>query len=357
MTQHRKLYRILSLATFALMFLSAASVLAAGDDKTTTITITDPNASLLLVLGKGPKGTTLPPVTVPPSQDGHQFKIDPQLFGSAPLPSGLTTYDCGGGKFVVAVQGANIDDVCPKENRKELGYIPLGGSGTISTLPDGITHQQTVTSGGGATQPGRGGVGHAITESVSTKPRLFWEQVGVGLGAKKFSSVNNCSSILSVIPGAACRAQDNSSGFGVEGAVGFTPYVAASVGYFNFGSIHRMATAPTLAENSSFHTQFETITGRAILPIGRFSFFADGGVAFWQNHLKENQGVGSGSTFTTVTTSFNINGTSPTVGGGFQYNPCRHFGVGADVKYFHAKKAPALNESDLEAVAMFNFRF
>jgi opacity protein-like surface antigen len=358
MNQFRKLCCILTLAPFASMFVPVASALAAGDDKTTTITMTDANAKLQLFLGKkDPKGGTLPPVNVPAPPDGHQFTIDPTLFGSAPLPDRLILYDCGDGTtYVAAPPGLSPDEIpCPGDKKPmPLGYIPLGGSGTISTLADG-THQLTPTSGGsGATQPGRG---VSTTEAPPPKSRFFWGQVGFGLGANKFSSVNNCSSILSVIPGAACRAQDSSVGFSVEGVFGVTPYVAVAGGFNKFGDTHRTATALTFNENSLFHTRSETIMGRAILPIGPFSLYGQGGVAFWQDHLKETEGLGSGSTFSTVTTRFNVNGTSLAYGGGLQYYPCPHFGVGADLKYIHEKKGPVLNESNVEAVATFNWRF
>ena len=331
MTQLRTLCCILTLALVLVLLLPVASALAAGDDKTTTITSTDTNVKVQLLLGgKDAKGRTLPPVDVPPSADGHTFKIEPQLFGSTPLPDGLYPFDCGDGKIIFAMPGANIDDVCPEEHRRPLAYVPTGSTGQISTSPDGITHMLTIT--------GRGTAAVTVPPTLAPSPNsLYWGQVGAGLGVGAGNSLNDCDPFNQVFLTSRCTATNRALTFNVGGQLGVTPFFAFSGEYFHIGTFDRKATAPTFLEQSSGETQFGSFMGRGIIPLGPVSLFGEGGVAVWRTNLTEHQTLGSSTT--PITTKLTVNGVSPAGGIGMDFKLSKHFGLQAEYVYFEQQKS------------------
>ncbi len=351
MTQLRTLCCNLTLAVLLVVLLPAAPALAAGDDKTTTITSTDTNVKVQLLLGKkDAKGRTLPPIDVPPDPDGHTFRIESQLFGSDPLPHNLYPYDCGDGRIVFAVPGANIDDVCPKEHRKPLAYIPLGGSGEISTLPDGITHLLTITSGGTG----------AVTAlaSAASKPRRFrlGGEFGGKFGAKHYSGVNTCGMLQGTAPGGTCSASTYAPQLGVFGGITIGNHLGAFASYNYAFDINRNGTLGTGTERSSFGTQFETITGQLKAPIGPVTPFLEGGIAFLQNRSNENFPLGSGSSSSPLSTHFNIDLTTYTAGGGVRLHDSKRCGAGLFAHYMPARKGMLLNEHNITAGAFFSYK-
>jgi hypothetical protein len=331
MTQLRTLCCNLTLALLLLVLLPAASALAAGDDKT-TITSTDTNVKVQLLLGgKDAKGRALPPVDVPPSSDGHTFKIEPQLFGSTTLPTGLFPYDCGDGKIVFTVPGANIDDLCPRDHRTPLAFIPLGGSGDLFTLPDGVTHKLTITSVGGA------GPVFTPTSLAPSPNSLFWGQVGAGVGVGAGNSLNDCDPFNQVFLNSPCTATNRELTFNVGGQVGITPFFALSGEYFHIDTFDRKATAPTFLEQSSGETQFGSFMGRGIIPLGPVSLFGEGGVAVWRTNVTEHQTLASSTT--PITTKLTVNGVSPAGGIGVDFRLSKHFGIEAEYVYFEQQKS------------------
>jgi len=277
----------------------------------------------------------------------------------------VTAYDSSGTAFAtqeITVHSSFVE-VSTSSNSKpqrETSSTPWDGKSTLDLgniidkiKSDFIANTQAEMNAASGVSP-TAAANPASATAPASKP-LFWWQAGGGLGANFFSSVNSCGPLLSVVPDAACHAADRAFGFDIEGQIGVTPYFAGSFSYNNFQSIDRNATAPALDEHSSFHSQFETITGRLILPIGPISVFGEGGVAFAQNHLKEVQSASTGSSSGSLTTSFHVNTTSPTVGGGAQFNLSKHFSIGARVQYFHAEKGPVLNEHNLTTVGTVTF--
>jgi hypothetical protein len=331
MTQLRTLCCSLVLALLLFVILPAVSALAEGDDKTTTITSADTSVKVQLLLGLDPKGRKLPPVDVPPSSDGHTFKIEPQLFGSTTLPTGLFPFDCGDGKIVFTVPGANIDDVCPKDHRTPLAFIPLGASGNLSTLPDGITHHLTITSVGGA-----GPVTTPATLAPSPRP-LIWGQLGAGVGVGAGNSLNDCDPFNQVFLNSPCTATNRELTFNVGGQVGITPFFALSGEYFHIDTFDRKATAPTFLEQSSGETQFGSFMGRGIIPLGPVSLFGEGGVAVWRTNQTEHQTLSSSTT--PITTKLTVNGVSPAGGIGVNFKLSKHFGIEAEYVYFEQQKS------------------
>jgi opacity protein-like surface antigen len=345
MTQPRKLCRILSLTAFALMFVSVASVLAAGDDHTTTtISITkhvnpDIQVQLIVVLNRGPKGTAPPPATpvLPqPQQSGTStFVLDQRILGSAkPHKTEITIYDCGDGKYVAALEGADIDTVCPKNKRKKLVVVLFGDNAQI----DGDTGVATVIPGS-ATQPSGGGA----TPQAPPNP-LINVQVDGGAGIKRFVGANNCESILVALPSATCNAGNQSFAFSLGGTVKITRFLGFRIGdtHANAISRHAATSSPgTFTDASTFQPNYFLLMPGLYLPIQRFTLFADGGLAYHFIKLNETQTTGSGST---NVSSLHDSGAGYGVGAGVQVNASKQFGLRVEYQYLQAQKNQLLNE-------------
>jgi hypothetical protein len=326
--------------------LSPLSAPAAGGEKPTTVNITDPNAQLFVILGKGPKGTTPLPVSGTPSQGGQEFKIDPQVFtsNSAPLPDGLTLYDCGDNITVAAPPDLPPDKVpCPNgKTPKAVGYIPRGGSATISG-------GKLIVSSGGAAGP--------VPAPATPAARFFTVQIGGGFGLDKYSGANNCKSIFEIDPTAPCSSGTKAPAGNVEVTVKFGKYIGIGGGYTRAGEITRNAEVTaggsTFMENSKFGKQYETVGGQVSLPIDRVTLSFEGGAAIWQFRETANQSTGTGGSSGTVTTKFGVNGVSPEVGAKMQIQITNRFGAQVQFQYFHAQDKPTLNENN--KIVVFGF--
>jgi len=342
------------------LLLSASSTLGQGG-QTTTITITDPSATLQLFLGKkDAKGRDLPPVDVPHAPDGT-FKIDPSFYGTGPVPDSLIPYYCEpDGPTILAVPGLSLDQIpCPK-GKKPMAIvilgggpgIPVGGSATISRAPDGSL-AVTITSGVAAAKPAPAATAPAPAPAAAaareSQPFGLGYEFGAMIGANVYSSVNSCPPLLAV-GAASCHAGDTSPLVGAYGGVTFGNYLGVFGGYDRAFDINRNATLSGATEHSSAQTQSETITGRLSLPVARILPFAEGGVAFTQTHLGETESVGSGP----LHTSFNINTTTYVVGGGFMVSLFSHLQVGAFVHYTPVQKGALLNDHNIATGFIFS---
>ena len=281
----------------------------------------------------------------------------------------VTAYDSSGTAFAhleITVHGSFVEVSTSSTAKPErvTSFVPWDGKSTLELgniinkiKSDFIANTQSTTSAAsGAPPPAAANPATPPATAQQEVPWSYWWEAGGGLGVNSFSSVNSCGSFLSAVPDATCQAGDRSFGGEVEGRIGVTPYFAGGFSYFNFQSINRNAVAPTITEHSSIHTQFEAITGRVILPIRPFSIFGEGGVAFVQNHLKEIQSGGSGSTSGALSNSLHVNTTSPTVGGGVEFDVSKHFALAARFMYLESHRNPVLNTHSRAAMATFVIR-
>jgi len=293
-------------------------------------------------------------VAVPPSgQNNHEFKIDQSFYGTGPAPESLIPYYCEtDGPYILAAPGLPLDQLqCPKEKLKPLGVIiPVGGSATISKLPDG-TFRVTITHGpGGAViPPAAAGVAGAAAESHRFG---IGAEFGPKIGATVYSGANTCSSLLAA---SSCHAGNTSPLVGAYGGVTFGGYLGVFGGFNHAFDINRNGNLSSATEHSSAQTQSETITGRLSFPVAGILPYVDAGVAFTQNHLGENETVGSGSTSTSLRTSFNINTTTYVVGGGVQVRLCNHLSMGVFAQYTPVQKGALLNEHNISAGVIIPF--
>jgi OmpA family protein len=224
---------------------------------------------------------------------------------------------------------------CECKDRPVAGFFLIGDGDTLNVgiNPETIDVQVTHASvGGGPSQRTR-----------SQNP-LISVQVGGGVGFKQFTSVNTCQTILVVFPSATCNSGNKSAGFNIEGALGFTRYLAASATAGWFAAIQRTATAATLNEKSSFGPQVQTLTGQVILPIGPVSLFGEGGGAFWQINMKETQGPGSSGTSNSVTSNLHVSGNSAVEGAGVRLKIWPRVAVQVHYQHFQAQKSNVFSE-------------
>jgi opacity protein-like surface antigen len=335
------------------LLLPLAATTGQGGDKTTTITITDPNAQVLIFANKV-KPTA---VAVPPSaQDNHEFKIDQSFYGTGPVPDGLIPYYCEpDGPYIFAAPGLPLDQLpCPKDKLKPLGVIiPVGGSATISKLADG-TFTVTITRGpgGAVTPPAPAPAAPVAGAAAESHPFGIGAEFGPKIGATVYSGANTCSSLLAA---SSCHAGDTSPLFGAYGGVTFGGYLGVFGGFNHAFDINRNGNLSGATEHSSAQTQSETITGRLSFPVAGVLPYVDAGVAFTQNHLGENETLGSGSASTSLHTSFNINTTTYVVGGGVQVRLCNHLSIGVFTQYTPVQKGALLNEHNISAGVIIPF--
>jgi len=323
--------------------------------------------------------------------DGNSFKTVARDKDGNPVPGVTLSVLSGGNKFAAGVTDANgqvnvsrtLGNVSANEEmqyvvrkcRHEDGKVTI----EILMLPAGaqIPPQKNCDDYPAGLLPWPGQDGAVVTVNVDTftahgappvvpsgavrkaKPEnhLINVEVDGAVGLKRFSGANKCQSILVVLPAATCSSGDQSFAFSIGGTVKITRYAGVLVGYTRANAISRNAAASSpgpFTDKSTFQPSYFLVMPGIFLPIKRFTLFAEGGLAYHFISLKETQTSGSGGT---VVSPLHENGAGPGVGGGFEVNATKQFGLRAEYQYLAARSNNLFSEHNHVVIfgAFFSF--